>query len=247
MNVVNTLAGPITVEAKTEPAIHCVNWSGGLRGISNQSQRPPPGYAGRYLCEIMNNNPELTPEAREAISKHVWRLVIPSGIGLTVASFLLGFFVNEVAKSNAYTDALDDYSSHIITAAKEVGAAKGRAETAATEAELLTQKITTLNERMTKLSKDNQLTREEIDFARKQLDNTEREVELFQNELRTAIVNTQERVRQLESKIQQFEQMIEDLHRADDAEGDRANGNETKDQADPFESGDNGDPFGGDK
>lgn len=88
--------------------------------------------------------------------------MIPSEIGLTAISFMLGFLVNEVARSNAYTKVIDNFSGKIIDAAQEVGAAKGRAETAATEAESLAEEITGINNKLQQLAEENSRTREQF-------------------------------------------------------------------------------------
>ena len=49
--------------------------------------------------------PRLTLEAREAIRQYLLKIAIPSGVTLTILSFALGFFINDLARQSAYMDA----------------------------------------------------------------------------------------------------------------------------------------------
>jgi hypothetical protein len=67
---------------------------------------------------------ELTPSAIAAIRRQVWYAVLPGGAALAVASAVLGFFVNEVARSSAYADALANYTDQMIETTKAVALPK---------------------------------------------------------------------------------------------------------------------------
>ena len=59
---------------------------------------------GAYLGEMMKPD-ELSDATKRAINRHLWKAVLPTGVVATVLAFLLGFFVNEVARStNARRD-----------------------------------------------------------------------------------------------------------------------------------------------
>lgn len=62
---------------------------------------------------------ELSPEAKLALQRYVFRILAPAGAGL----FILGFILNDVARQNAYNDAYSDASQQIVKLAQEVGAA----------------------------------------------------------------------------------------------------------------------------
>ena len=96
-------------------------------------------------------NRNLDPIAAKLIRREVWSTVIPTGITLSIVAFLLGFFVNEVARSKAYTDAMDKFIGHMQTTATSAGDAKARAETAATQAETLTKQIESLQKKAANL------------------------------------------------------------------------------------------------
>lgn len=49
--------------------------------------------------------PELSLQARELIRSYMVKFVLPSGLGLTIVSFLLGYVVNDVARKDAYVNA----------------------------------------------------------------------------------------------------------------------------------------------
>jgi tetratricopeptide (TPR) repeat protein len=85
----------------------------------------------------MKEDDVLSDAARLAINRHLRTVLLPTGIAASAVAFLLGFFVNEVARSTAYTTALQGFASEIQTISADVGRAKGEAETAAREVGLI--------------------------------------------------------------------------------------------------------------
>lgn len=91
----------------------------------------------KTASEIRKENDVLSDAARLAIIRYLRAILIPTGIAASIVAFLLGFFVNEVARSTAYTTALQGFASEIQAISADVGRAKGEAETAAREVELI--------------------------------------------------------------------------------------------------------------
>jgi len=85
----------------------------------------------------VKENDVLSDAARLAINRHLRAVLLPTGIAASAVAFLLGFFVNEVARSTAYTTALQGFASEIQAISADVGRAKGEAETAAREVGLI--------------------------------------------------------------------------------------------------------------
>jgi tetratricopeptide (TPR) repeat protein len=83
----------------------------------------------------MKEDDVLSDAARLAINRHLRVVLIPTGIAASAVAFLLGFFVNEVARSTAYTGALQGFADQIQTISADVGRAKGEAETAKRDAD----------------------------------------------------------------------------------------------------------------
>lgn len=56
---------------------------------------------------------ELTPARREAIREYMLKSVTPAGVVLAIVSFILGFFVNEVARKQAYETAFTQMTKKV--------------------------------------------------------------------------------------------------------------------------------------
>lgn len=145
----------------------------------------------------------LTPEAREAIGEHVWKIVIPSGVALSIVSFLLGFFINEVARSSAYTKALEDFSPIITNAAKELGIAAGHTEIAVAKAESNAAKIEELTSRIKKLDDDNQSVQHSNMLAQQRMTESITHSQRSAALAREEFLNLQRKLTEFESELRQ--------------------------------------------
>ena len=114
---------------------------------------------------------------------------------------MLGFFVNEVARSNAYAKAIGDFSSKMQDAAKDVGEATARAEAAATKAESLAGRIDELNQRLQALNKANQSTNEQIEIAQNQFSRTREQMQELSEVQQRAMSSSVEQVRALRDEV----------------------------------------------
>ncbi len=84
-------------------------------------------------------DPHLSLQAKDLIRSFVIRLVIPSGIGLTLISFAFGFIVNDMAKKQAYVDA---YAKAYEEAMKSQSAVVAQSAARIAEAEVTTKSVT---------------------------------------------------------------------------------------------------------
>lgn len=73
-----------------------------------------------------NENAQLSIQEREAVRKYMLNLIVIPGTLLAVVSFLLGFFINEVAKQSAYNEAYGQATSVIMTTAAEAAKTSGK-------------------------------------------------------------------------------------------------------------------------
>jgi len=73
-----------------------------------------------------NEDAHLTMQAKEAVRKYMLTLIVIPGTILAVASFLLGFFINEVAKQGAYNEAYSQASGVIMATAAEAAKTSGK-------------------------------------------------------------------------------------------------------------------------
>jgi len=69
------------------------------------------------------SNGELTLEAKELIKKYMIKLVTIPGVLLAILGFLIGFFLNDVAKASAYNKAYEKASQLILELTKETSTA----------------------------------------------------------------------------------------------------------------------------
>lgn len=46
---------------------------------------------------------QLTEDEKRTIERYVFKFVVPSGLVLSILAFLFGFFVNDVARTKAYS------------------------------------------------------------------------------------------------------------------------------------------------
>jgi hypothetical protein len=76
--------------------------------MSKPTDQNPPDGSGQSSKEA-----ELTPAAREAIWGYVLKVITPAGAALAVIAFLLGFFVNEVARKQAYETAFAEMNKKV--------------------------------------------------------------------------------------------------------------------------------------
>jgi hypothetical protein len=67
---------------------------------------------------------QLTEDAKRAIQSYLFKLVIPSALGLSILSLIVGFFLDRVARGDAYAKAYGEASGEIIKLASAVGAQK---------------------------------------------------------------------------------------------------------------------------
>ncbi len=74
----------------------------------------------------------LTLAEKEAIRGYFVKIALPTGVVATLLAFALGFFVNDVARGEAfrkaYSEALDDMTTSLATGAAEVATAQVAAE-----------------------------------------------------------------------------------------------------------------------
>ena len=82
----------------------------------------------------------LTLQEKEKMRKYMLSLIVIPGAALTVASFFLGFFINEVAKQGAYNEAYSQASGLIMTTAAKAAETSGKLDGLYTQAnKLLTE------------------------------------------------------------------------------------------------------------
>lgn len=74
------------------------------------------------------NEPELTFEAKVAIRTYMLKVVVIPSFILTVLGFTIGFFVNDVAKKDAYTRAYEQASSTILKLTSEASQANTKVQ-----------------------------------------------------------------------------------------------------------------------
>ncbi|MGO8183416.1 hypothetical protein [Rhizobium leguminosarum] len=75
-----------------------------------------------------NRTRQLSENEKELIRRYMLRTAIPSGVALSVLTFIGGFLINEVARGNAYTKAYEAASSKILDTAAETATAAGQVE-----------------------------------------------------------------------------------------------------------------------
>jgi len=73
-----------------------------------------------------NKESSLTLQEKESIRKYMLDLVVLPGALLTVVSFFLGFFINEVAKQGAYNEAYSQATGVIMATAAEAAKTSGK-------------------------------------------------------------------------------------------------------------------------
>ncbi|CAN7634975.1 hypothetical protein [Neorhizobium sp. LjRoot104] len=76
--------------------------------------------------EFKSRKPELSESEKELIRRYMLRAAIPSGIALSVLTFVGGFLINEVARGDAYTKAYEAASSRILDTASKTAEAAGQ-------------------------------------------------------------------------------------------------------------------------
>ena len=82
----------------------------------------------------------LTLQEKDRIRKYMLSLIVIPGAILTVASFFLGFFINEVAKQGAYNEAYSQASGLILDTVSEAAETSGKLDGLYTQAnKLLTE------------------------------------------------------------------------------------------------------------
>lgn len=63
---------------------------------------------------------KIDPDVKELVQKYILSIVVPSGIFLSLLSFVLGFFVNDWARASAYADAYADAFRESFESIEEV-------------------------------------------------------------------------------------------------------------------------------
>jgi hypothetical protein len=75
-----------------------------------------------------NETIELSPEVKSLIRSYMFKLCIPSGIGLVIFSAIGGFLLNEVGRSEAYTKAYSEAAKSVVDTASAAAGARKEAE-----------------------------------------------------------------------------------------------------------------------
>src|SRR5262245_7370449 len=130
----STREGPLRRRGRGPPAAHSREWNAKpdkvRKAMSTGPQNPqqpqpaPSATAGPTAAPAApppsaTSAPPAQPadplsaEMREAIRSFMLAIVTPAGVALAVVSFLLGFFVNDVARRQAYETAFTQMSKRL--------------------------------------------------------------------------------------------------------------------------------------
>jgi hypothetical protein len=87
------------------------------------------------------SNGELSPQAKEAIRSYMIKIVTIPGVLLAILGFLIGFFLNDVAKASAYNKAYEKASQLILNLTKETSTAALESQKIQKDAEQVLKKL----------------------------------------------------------------------------------------------------------
>jgi hypothetical protein len=101
---------------------------------------------------------KLTLEAQAAIRQYLAKLLIPTGVTVAIGAFVLGFFVNDVARKDAFNNAYIEASQMIQNLTKE-------SSISVTEARVLKEQAEKTENKISEILKDIESTRQKLKTA----------------------------------------------------------------------------------
>jgi len=164
----------------------------------------------------------LSDVQKYQINKYLVSKLVPTGIIAAVLGFGIGFAVNDWAKSNAYANALTQFSSQISNSAAEIGSAKGKVENAIADIDNDKKKIIKILENVVQASEkvdailqNSKTTRELADSLTKDptfkeglLKLTDSKIDQLNNSISVFTKKIEQRVSDLEKTSIKYEQDI---------------------------------------